>query len=184
MIWFRLGSSSPSTMNTLRPFAPHSGLMMQRPTDEMKFRTSSALRVISDRGLISAGNSSRYTFVAARTSTVGSLTTVTPCATSSSPNTEPKLLAHGRSCRSSIESFRRNTASSLSRRIRSAGLSLMRSTNAVRVSSPRAMPGCACAPISPSGSPIFTSPRPTYQTSWPPYSAPAKCLPRQHLWNR
>ena len=29
MIWFRLGSSSPSTMNTLRPFAPHSGLMMR-----------------------------------------------------------------------------------------------------------------------------------------------------------
>jgi hypothetical protein len=37
--------------------------MMERPTDEMKFRTSSSLRVSRDRGLISAGNSSRYTFV-------------------------------------------------------------------------------------------------------------------------
>ena len=70
-------------MKTLRPFAPHSGLMMERPTDEMKFRTSSSLRVVSDRGLISVGNSSRYPFVAVRRSTVGSLTATTPRAATS-----------------------------------------------------------------------------------------------------
>ena len=48
--------------------------------------------------------------------------------------------------------------------MRSAELSFTRSTNTVRVSSSRAVPGRACAPISPSGSPIRKSPRPMYQT--------------------
>jgi hypothetical protein len=151
----------------LRPLAPHSGLMMARPTAEMKLWTSSSFRVIKDRGLISAGNSSRYAFVPARMSTVGSLTTATSWASSSRPNTAPTLAAHDRSCRPRSSRFRRKTASSSSRRMRSAGLSFTRSMKAVSVSDFRAEPGRAWAPIAPSGSPILKSPKPTYQTSWP-----------------
>ena len=145
-------------MDTFGAFAPHSGIRSssaprRRRSPGRPRRCASS----GDRGLIPPEFVEVHLRAAGR-STVGSLTTVTPRFISSCRN-GTKAAGPRPSCRSSIESFRRNTASSSCPTVRAQPYFL----HAIEERRQRVLvagdAGCPCAPIAPSGSPILDRPR-------------------------